>query len=161
MKNHLLSGLEDLPFSRSGIPASTIDAYLAARYTVLAGEPFSLKIDCPSAELARLLDLNQTRCAAFITAWNPSGGLTSDTENHAAQQALATEIKSRNLRYLEGAGEDPSGRWPSEPSLLVFGISLASATDLAKQFNQNAFVYADSDATPQLVLLRYKEERKP
>ena len=154
MKNRLLTGLEGLPLSRSGIPASTIDAYLAARYTVLAGEPFSLKIGCASAELSCLFELNQTRCAAFITAWNPSGVLTSGTENQAAQHALLAEIKSRNLHYLEGAGEDPSGRWPNEPGLLVFGISLTSATDLARQFHQNAFVYADSDATPQLVLLR-------
>lgn len=154
MKNHLSPGLEGLPLSSSGIPASTIDAYLAASYTVLTGETFSLKIGYPSSELARLFKLNQTRCAAFITAWNPSSILTSATENHAAQQQLVAEINSRGLHYLNGESTDQTKQWPSEPSLLIFGISLESAQNLAKNFNQNGFIYAASNAIPRLVLLR-------
>ena len=141
-------------FSGSAIPAATISAYLATDYKVMAAEPFVLNIGRASPELARCLKLNRTDSAAFITAWNPFGELTSDSENHAAQQKLLAEIKALGLPCLEGKGRDPAGLWPGEPSLLVFGISLEAAKKLAGQFCQNGFVYAGKDATPRLVLLR-------
>lgn len=141
-------------FSESAIPAATINAYLATDYKVIAAEPFVLNIGRVSPELARWLKLNRTDSAAFITAWNPFGELVSDSENRAAQQRLLAEIKTLGLRYLDGEGRDPSGRWPGESSFLVFGISLEVAKKLAGQFRQNGFVYAGSDATPRLVLLR-------
>lgn len=119
-----------------------------------ATEPFVLNIDRTSPELARCFKLNRANSAMFITAWNPLGETIPAPENHAAQQKLLAEIKSRGLRYLEGKGCDPSGLWPGEPSFLVFGMSLEAAKKLATQFLQNGFVYAGSDATPHLILLR-------
>jgi len=141
-------------FSESAIPAATLNAYLATDYKVMAAEPFVLKIGRASPELALWLKLHRTDRAAFITAWNPFGEPTSDSENHAAQQKLLAGIKAMDLPYLDGEGRDPSGLWPAEPSLLAFGISLEAARKLARQFRQNGFVYADSDVTPQLILLR-------
>lgn len=136
------------------IPDATIKAYLATDYRVMAAEPFVLNVGRTSPELARWFKLDRTDSAAFITAWNPFGELTSDSENHAAQQKLLAEIKALGLPYLDGEGRDPSGLWPGEPSFLVFGISLETAKKLARQFRQNGFVYAGSDSTPRLILLR-------
>jgi hypothetical protein len=141
-------------FPESAIPEATIKAYLATDYKVMAAEPFVLNIGRASPELARWLKLNWTDSAAFITAWNPFGELAPDSENQSAQQKLLAEIKVMGLPYLDGAGQDPSGLWPGEPSFLVFGISLEAAKKLAGQFRQNGFVYAGSDATPRLILLR-------
>ena len=141
-------------FSESAIPAATINAYLAADYKVMAVEPFVLGIGRASPDLALWFKFNRTDRTAFITAWNPFGEPASDSENHAAQQKLLAEIKALGLPYLDGEGRDPSGLWPGEPSLLVFGISLEVAKKLARQFRQNGFVYAGSDATPRLILLR-------
>lgn len=141
-------------FSESAIPVATINAYLATDYRVMAAEPFVLNVGHASPELALRFKLDQTDSAAFITAWNPFGELTSESENHVAQQVLLAEIKALGLPCLEGEGRDPSGQWPGEPSFLVFGISLEAAKKLAGQFRQNGFVYADSDATPRLILLR-------
>ena len=138
----------------SAIPAATLSAYLATDYKVMAAEPFVLHIGRPSPELARCFKLNRTDSAAFITAWNPLGEPTPDSENHAAQQKLRAEIGALGLTCVEGEGRDPAGLWPGEPSLLVFGISLEAARKLAGQFRQNGFVYAGSDATPRLILLR-------
>jgi hypothetical protein len=138
----------------STLPESTIKAYLEADYRVTAAEPFVLNIGRASPELALRLKLERTDGAAFITAWNPCGEQVSDTENRAAQQRLLAEIKALGFACLDGEGRDPSGRWPAEPSFLVFGISLEAAKKLAGQFHQNGFVYAGSDATPRLVLLR-------
>jgi len=141
-------------FPESVIPAVTINAYLATDYKVMAAEPFVLNIGLTSPELARWFKLDRIDSAAFITAWNPFGELASDSENQSAQQKLLAEIKALGLPYLDGAGQDPSGLWPGEPSFLVFGISLGAAKKLAGQFRQNSFVYAGSDATPRLILLR-------
>jgi len=121
---------------------------------VAAAEPFVLHIGRASPELARCFKRHRANSAMYITAWNPWGEPTPVVENHAAQQKLLAEIKSRGLRHLDGEGCDPTGLWPCEPSLLVFGISLEAAKKLATQFRQNGFVYAAGDATPRLVLLR-------
>jgi len=121
---------------------------------VAAAEPFVLKIGLVSVELQRWFELNRTNSAIFITAWNPLSIPTPAPKNHAAQQKLLDEVNFRGLRYLDGEGCDPSGRWPCEPSLLVFGMSLEAAKTLAKQFFQNGLVYAADDAMPRLILLR-------
>jgi hypothetical protein len=140
--------------SESTLPKSTIKAYLEADYWVTAAEPFVLNVGRASPELALRLKFERTDSAAFITAWNPCGERVSDTENQAAQQRLLAEIKAQGFASLDGEGRDTSGRWPAEPSFLVFGISLEAAKKLAGQFHQNGFVYAGRDATPRLVLLR-------
>lgn len=137
--------------SVTAIPEATIHAYLATDYKVAAAQPFILKIGIASPELMRL---NRTDSAMLITAWNPLSEPTPTPENLAAQQKLLAEIDSRGLRHLDAEGCDPSGRWPCEPSLLVFGISLEAAKKLAAQFRQNGFVYAGGDAIPRLILLR-------
>lgn len=141
-------------FSESAIPVATINAYLATDYKVMAAEPFVLNVGRASPELALRFKLDRADSAAFITAWNPCGEPASDTENQAAQQKLLAEIKALSFACLDGEGRDPSGRWPAEPSFLVFGISLEAAKKLARQFRQNGFIYTGSDATPRLILLR-------
>jgi len=144
----------DFPIFKTAIPVATIDAYLATDYQVNGVERFVLNVGRPSPELARWFQTNKEDHAAFITAWNPLGKLTSDKTNRIAEQKLIVEIEARDLSYLKGEGKDPSGLWPSEPSLLVFGISLESAKELVERFRQDGFIYVGSDATPQLILLR-------
>jgi hypothetical protein len=55
---------------------------------------------------------------------------------------------------LDGFGQDPAGQWDGEDSFLVLGISLEAAKKLGSQFEQNAIVWADSNAVPKLFLLR-------
>ena len=144
----------NFPIFKTAIPVATIDAYLATDYQVHAVERFVLNVGRPSPELARWFQTNKEDHAAFITAWNPLGKLTSDKTNRITEQKLIVEIEARDLSYLKGEGKDPSGLWPSEPSLLVFGISLESTKELVERFRQDGFIYVGSDATPQLILLR-------
>ena len=113
-----------------------------------------MKVGKPSAELAEWFQTNNEDQAAYITAWNPFGEKISDDENYVAEQKLITEIESRDLSYLKGESSDPSGLWPSEPSLLVLGISLESAKALVKRYHQDGFIYIGDDTKPQLILLR-------
>jgi hypothetical protein len=78
----------------------------------------------------------------------------SDGENATRQEALLSSLKSRSLRCIGGVGQHPLNDWPGEPSVLVLGLSLESAKVLAQDYEQNAFVWAGADATPQLILLR-------
>jgi len=143
-----------LPISETSISTTTVDAYLATDYKVNAAEPFVLNVGQPSTELAEWFQTNNEDQAAYITAWNPFGEKISDDENHVAEQKLITEIESRDLSYLKGESSDPSGLWPSEPSLLVLGISLESAKVLVKRYRQDGFIYIGDDTKPQLILLR-------
>ena len=119
-----------------------------------AEEQFILNVGRPSSELARWFQVNKENQAAFITAWNPLGEQTSKSINSIAEKKLIAEIEARDLFYLAGESKDPSGLWPSEASLLVFGISLESAKALVTRYNQNGFVYIGNDSIPQLILLR-------
>jgi hypothetical protein len=116
-------------------------------------ESFVLKVGESNAELVEWFQTNDDQ-AAYITAWNPFGKKISDDENYIAEQKLIAEIESRDLFYLKGESIDPSGLWPNEPSLLVFGITLESAKELVKRYRQDGFIYIGNDAKPQLILLR-------
>ncbi len=143
-----------MPISETSISTATVDAYLATDYKVNTAEPFVLNVGQLSTELAEWFQTNNEDQAAYITAWNPFGEKISDDENHVAEQKLITEIESRGLSYLKGESIDPSGLWPSEPSLLVLGISLESAKLLVKRYHQDGFIYIGDDTKPQLILLR-------
>ncbi len=144
----------DFLIIETAIPVTTIDSYLATNYQTNTVERFVLNVGRPSPELALRLQTNNEDQAAFITAWNPLGEPTSDTVNRITERKPTAEIEVCGLPYLKGKRKDPLGLRPSEPSLLVFGISLESTKELVKRFRQDGFIYVGGDVTPQLILLR-------
>jgi hypothetical protein len=94
------------------------------------------------------------KSAAFITACNPYSRSTSSEENEARGRRLRLDIQRLGLTHFEGQGRDPSGQWPPEDSLLVLGLSRESALELGARYEQNALLWADTDAVPRLLLLR-------
>ena len=80
-----------------------------------------MKVGESSTELAEWFQINDDQ-AAYITAWNHFGEKIPDNENYVAEQKLISEIESRELFYLKGKSIDPTGLWPNEPSLLIFGM---------------------------------------
>jgi len=101
-----------------------------------------------------LYKTHRSETCAFITACNPLGELLSAEQNSDLQKQLEEEIKFRGLAYIAGEGKHPVGDWPGEPSYHVFDLSLEAAKTLGRKFNQNAIVWCDLDAVPQLILLR-------
>ena len=126
-----------------------IEAYEKALYAVQGGPV--LRIGERSAGLETLLDLQGDASAAFITAANPRGEQRSHAANEAAMSALCASLA---WPYLPGEGRDPEGRWSAEPSVLVLGISRADAEALGRRLEQNAIVFAEKGAAPELVLMR-------
>ena len=113
-----------------------------------------LKISEKSEELVDLLKSRRSEACAFVTAFNPLGELLSHEQNSDLQKRLEEEIQFRGLTYIAGEGKHPVGDWPGETSYLVFDLSLEAAKTLGRKFNQNAIVWCDLDAVPQLILLR-------
>lgn len=136
------------------IPDQLIDVYRKTQYRILEPVNFILKIEEFSQELNQLFADRRVSSAAFITAWNPLSILTAVAENEEADQKLRQTLKDENIYFFDGIAEDPAGSWPNEPSLLALGLTLNKAIIIGKKYSQNAIVWIERDAFPQLRLLR-------
>ena len=131
------------------ISGDLIEAYRRAIFHVpsLAA---SLRVDEPCEELTALLG-----SVAFVTACNPFSEIVTVEENARATEHLARALQGFSAaQVLDAEGSDPAGEWPAEPGFLVGGITLEQASELGRQFRQNAILWAGPDAVPRLVLLR-------
>lgn len=140
--------------SNSAIDSDTLRAYEETHYRVFGDAPTTLRIGVANAVLADLHQAFRVDCSAFITAVNPFSELTDEAINARRQATLTEELKGRGLKFIEGMGEHPSGKWPAEPSFLIFGLPLDAAKQIGVQYGQNAIVWCGDNATPQLILLR-------
>ena len=126
-----------------------IRAYEQALYVLEGGTV--LRIGEPSAALESLLAVQGAGTAAFVTAANPRG----ERRSHAANEAAMSELLATLAwPHLPGEGRDPEGRWSPEPSVLLVGISRPDAEALGRRLEQNAIVFIEKGAAPELVLLR-------
>jgi Protein of unknown function (DUF3293) len=159
-RTHRMNALKPTSLSSKEImlDAALLRAYAETDYCVWKDRTdalaFVLKVAEVSRPLAELHKESGVACSAFITACNPLGQAFTGAANEARQRALQDVLKQRSLRWLGGIGQHPSNQWPGEPSVLVLGLSLATAKVLAGDFEQNAFIWSGHDAKPQLVLLR-------
>jgi hypothetical protein len=133
-------------------PESLADAYRLARYRVLTEPAFVLRIGQYCPELAAWHAANRVVETAFLTAANPGSRLLSDSENHVRHEQLISLVE--RYPFAPGCGEDPDHEWPDEPSLLIGGLTVSEAQDLARRFGQNAFVHIGLGACPRLVWTR-------
>ena len=131
-----------------------VHAYRSTDYQVGHPPRFTLRIGQASPELLAEHEHHRVASSAFITASNPYGKLLSAEANDARFILLNGDLAARGLNADEGYGHDPSGKWPAERSLLVFGIDLDLARAIGGFHNQNAIVWNGEDGVPQLVLLR-------
>ena len=129
------------------------EAYRSAHFNVLEPSPFTLRIGEASQELAGLYRDYNISTAAFLTAWNPYSETTAQHANEFAQNQLQLKLDKFAAAVLSAIGEDASGRWPGEPSVLALGISREQAIRLGNDFRQNALVWIDADYVPELVFL--------
>jgi hypothetical protein len=146
----------DLP--QSPISDQVIAAYRSANYRVeSSGKPFVLRIDRYSEPLSRLFASSGHQCAAFVTAFNPWGEPQGSDANLAASARLLDRLRhlpGGEDRVIAGMGCDPRGIWVEEKSFLVLGLELDASKTLGREFDQNAIVWAGTDAISRLVLLR-------
>ena len=141
-------------FSNSFIDQSLLQSYLETEYYVHSNISVTLKIGAASPQLAALHRTYQAESSAFITAFNPFSQTLDETGNAKRQTALLIGLQQRSLSYIGAIGQHPTNGWPGEPSFLVLGLCRAEAMLLGSQYEQNAIVWCNRDAVPELVLLR-------
>jgi hypothetical protein len=140
--------------SDTAIAPATIAAYLGTDFCVDGDAPFVMRIGAPCEALAAVYAEKNYASCAFISACNPLGEPADETLNEARQAAFARMLEARGLPYLRGAGRDPRGKYPAEPSFLVLGTTLEESKAIGRELHQNAIVWCGADRVPQLILLR-------
>lgn len=125
-------------------------AYRETDYVVDDEPPLVLKIGERNDGVRVLLASFNVESAAFLTAWNPNSEQLPLEENYDRQAELLEEIEKKRLNYFVGRGEHPGGDWV-EDSYLVLGVTGQQANALARQFDQNAFLYISMSGVPELV----------
>ena len=139
----------------STIEPILIDAYSNAVYRIRHNDSLvEFCIDTTSLELDHLLGEHSATTGAFITACNPQSSVSSLEENLQFHEQLAAMLQAMQLRWLDGEGGDRAGNWEPEKSVLILDISKESATALAIEHGQNAFVWIQREQPPELVLTR-------
>ena len=138
----------------SKIKKELIDSYSSANYFVYADPPFTMNIRKFSNELSKLMkDLNFFS-ASFITAFNPYSQNLELQDNRSRNKVLELKIQAMQLHYLKGDGRCMDSKKVGEESFLVFGTSKMEAARLGEEFEQNAIVFCERDAIPDLLLLK-------
>lgn len=139
------------------VPPSLVEAFHQTRYTVHAPHgDFTMRIGEHSAALQRLIQGNDRRCCALLTAYNPEARPIDPQANAENQQQFERAVKALGLPCHKGENVPAERKGPVEPSLLVLGLSRERAYELALQLRQLAFVYADEHAVPELVWVDIK-----
>ncbi len=138
----------------STITQDLLDSYSAAEYHVDAVPPFILKIGVFSNELMRLYESTNSNSAAFTTAYNPGSNELPTDVNEIRNQELEKLISSMSYPFMRGTGKCADDDGLGEVSLLIIGMDKVTASDVGKQFEQNAIVWCARDAIPQLILLK-------
>jgi hypothetical protein len=130
-----------------------IATYENADYVVFADPEIVLRIGEPSLRLDALLEQEGATTAAYITAANPRGERRLAADNASAVATLDELVAAAGYPSYAGEGRDPDERLGAEPSLLVIGIYRANAEELGRLFGQNAIVFVEKGAAPELVVL--------
>lgn len=139
---------------RTAIAQGKLTAYLETHYAVRAPEPITMCIGVANPALAAAMGRHASSTCAFVTAYNPFGEAIAEEENRARHAAMLEDLGRIGCTYYEGAGGHPGNGWPDEESCLCFGLSFDQACELGAKWGQDAIVWCDADAVPQLLLLR-------
>lgn len=134
------------------IARDLVEAYENADYVVFAAPEFVLKIGEPSRRLDALLEHEGAGTAAFLTAANPRSKRQSAAQNASALSALDQLVAAAGYPWRAGEGREPDGSWV-EASRLVIGIYRDNAAALGRLFGQNAIVFVEKGAAPELIVL--------
>lgn len=127
-------------------------AFRCARYRVFApAAELLLRVDQPDLQLAALLAANGVATAALLTAFNPGGRRQAPFRNRRSQHLLQQTLRQQGRIVFAACNEDPRGRWPVEPSLLVMGMRGKDARQLAARHGQAAFLWIEAGGTPRLI----------
>lgn len=116
-------------------------AYRKTLYRVhLEGREVVLRVGVEAPELDAELARRGELTWAWLTAVNPRSERFGEPANLRRLAELDVALAAAGWRAVPGVAVDPDGRWPDEPSRLVFGAPSGAVEALAERFGQNAFL---------------------
>ena len=119
---------------------------------VVNGQKITLSVGSTNSDFDLLCRDDNCKTGAFITAFNPHSSLLSISENRDRNQLLEADISNlKGIRYFYGAGEDRDNQWPAEESFMVLGLSQQTVIDLARRYQQNAFLWIEHQQAAVLI----------
>jgi hypothetical protein len=128
------------------------EAYLNTNYVVEdRGLELIIRIAEKNSDADNLFTESSVQGGAFLTAYNPYSQELSRSENESRQKELIDFLNEEDYEFFYGYGEGEDGQWKPEPSLFILGIDFQKAFDLARRFEQNAFVYVEKGKAPILI----------
>lgn len=128
--------------------ATTYTAYLPSENG--GTKNLELRVDHHSAALDQLLGQHHCNEWAFISAANPGSQRLPEAVNAERHRQLHDTVRQLNLPYFAGSGIPDMPGWPAEPSLMVLGISLTQAQNIASHFGQRAILVGIRGSAPTL-----------
>jgi hypothetical protein len=142
--------------SEKKIHPSLVKAYRKTLYcSFIDGEIVQLEVGKVCNNLAIQLKQRNISTASFLTAYNPFSNSLIFSENEKLQNQLIDDVKSLGLHYFDGEGRDLDGKWQTEKSILILGISQQQSEILADRYSQNAFVWINTADAFVSLKLRY------
>jgi len=131
--------------------SALLKAYEMALYKVLIDKKLIvLKVGDSSSDLESIFQKKGRSTGIFLTAFNPGSDCLPYQENIERNQRLKKLVEEKGFHYLEGYSTDQKENWPKEESLLILGIPRAEADRLAKKFQQNAYLWLESNSVVKL-----------
>lgn len=137
-------------------PASAViddldTAYRATTYIAhLHTGNLNLRVGHASTALEQLMKDHQCDQWAFISAVNPDSKQLTEAANANRHRQLLEVIRQSKLCYFAGDGVPDIAGWPIEPSLMVLGIPLKQALEIASKFGQRAILAGTRSSLPAL-----------
>ena len=112
---------------------------------------WQININDTDRSLSKYLHTFDKPCAAFITAHNPMSKRLSEKENKKRHQQLLSLLKQQGVNALNGYGIGATGDWPKEDSVFLTNVDQAQASQIAKKFNQAAYVWVNEKGEVTLI----------
>ena len=138
----------------TNISPENLESYTNADYYVYSDPKFILKIGEKSLNLIDFYQKFNKSQASFLTAYNPMSQEMTSEQNESMNNKLETLLVKMNYPFILAEGVCPESQLPGEKSFLVFGTELLIAKELGNKFQQNAILWINNDAIPQLILLK-------
>jgi Protein of unknown function (DUF3293) len=115
-------------------PRRPLDATLLASYQ---SPPVELVVD-EGGVWADASDVAARRGVFHVVSADNAYSQLHDADNARRREELRRLARERDLDVSPAIGRDPTGKWPAEEGLAVFGVSRELAQSLARAFDQYA-----------------------
>lgn len=93
---------------------------------------------------------------AFLTPCNPGAKIVSSTDNLSRIRALRQDLNHYKIEFLDAvhiSASDTNNHWPDEAGFFLIGCSKEIALELARNYQQVAFIFCLTGANPELIMV--------